>query len=104
MKKDLVDFLLTDFCKRPGMYLGTYSLSPLSTFVTGFMIASGMLEDGDESIKRFSAFYGWFQSRHNLEWSSTWVYPFLQMKDGKEKEALELFLSELEIFASENSR
>lgn len=104
MKKDLVDFLLSDFRKRPGMYLGDYSLSKLPTLIAGFMIACNYYDETKTGMDRFSAFHEWFQKRHSLERSSSWTLPFLEITDNNEVAALDLFFNELELFTTESSR
>jgi hypothetical protein len=103
MKKDLVDFLLSDFRKRPGMYLGDYSLSKLPTLTIGFMIACNYYDNTSTGMNRFSDFHEWFEKRHALERSSSWTKPFLEMTNYDDKAALDLFLNELEVFATESS-
>lgn len=98
MQRDLVDFLLSDFRERPGMYLGAYLLSPLPTLVAGFMVASAFYDASNSALNRFSAFHDWFEKRHSLERSASWTWPFLEMSNHDEKAALDLFFSELEIF------
>ena len=100
MKKDLVDFLLSDFRKRPGMYLGDYSLSKLPILVAGFMVACNFYDEN--GMDRFSEFHDWFEKRHSLERCSSWTWPFLEKVNHDDKAALDLFFSELKIFATEN--
>ncbi len=103
MKRDLVDFLLSEFRKRPGMYLGDYSLSKLPTLVAGFMVACNFYNETKSGLNRFSQFHDWFEQRHSLERSSSWTLPFLEMANQDEKKALDLFFSELEVYATESS-
>lgn len=104
MKRDLVDFLLSEFRKRPGMYLGDYSLSKLPTFVAGFMVASNFYDEAKIGMDRFSQFHDWFETKHSIERSSSWTLPFLEMSNNDDQAALDLFFSELEQFADESSR
>lgn len=104
MQRDLVDFLLSDFRERPGMYLGSYSLSSLPILVAGFTIACNYYDTSKAGLDRFYDFMEWFEKRHSLERSSSWTLPFLEMTKCNEKAALDLFLSELEIYASESCR
>lgn len=104
MKRDLVDFLLSEFRERPGMYLGSYSLSKLPTFVAGFMVASHFYNETKNSMDTFSQFHNWFEKRHAIERSSSWTLPFLEMVNNNDQAALELFFSELEMFANESNR
>jgi hypothetical protein len=104
MKRDLVDFLLSEFRKRPGMYLGDYSLSKLPTFVAGFTVASNFYDEAKTGMARFSQFHDWFETRHSFEHSSSWTIPFLEMSNNDDKTALDFFFSELEKFADESSR
>ena len=91
MKRDLVDFLLSEFRKRPGMYLGDYSLSKLPTLVAGFMVACNFYDETKTGMDRFSNFHAWFEKRHSLNRSSSWTFPFLEMTNHNEKKALDLF-------------
>jgi hypothetical protein len=56
MKRDLVDFLLSEFRKRPGMYLGNYSLSKLPILVTGFMVAGNFYDETKTGMIDFLSF------------------------------------------------
>jgi len=103
MEKDFVGFLLSDFRKRPGMYLGSYSLSKLPTLAAGFMIACNYYDETKTGMNRFSDFHDWFEKRHSLEHTSSWTVPFLEMTNYDDKGALDLFFSELELFANESS-
>jgi hypothetical protein len=102
MKKDLVDFLLSDFRKRPGMFLGSYSLSRLPTLIAGFMVACNYYDESKTGMNRFSDFHDWFDKRHSLERSSSWTLPFLEMTNYNEKDSLDLFFRELELFSNES--
>jgi hypothetical protein len=104
MKRDLVDFLLSEFRKRPGMYLGDYSLSKLPTFVAGFMVACSFYDESKTGMERFSQFQDWVETRHSFERSSSWTMPFLEMSNNDDQAALDLFFSELEKFVDESSR
>ena len=104
MKKDFVDFLLSDFRKRPGMYLGDYSLSKLPTLTAGFMIACNYYDESKTGMDRFSNFHEWFENRHSLTRSSSWTLPFLEMTNNDEVAVLDLFFCELELFTTESSR
>lgn len=104
MKRDLVDFLLSEFRKRPGMYLGDYSLSKLPALIAGFMVACNFYDGTKTGMDRFSDFHEWFEKRHSLDRSSSWTLPFLEMVNRNEKKALDLFFSELEVYVTESSR
>lgn len=103
MQRDLLDFLLSEFREKPGMYLGSYSLSKLPTFVAGFMIASHFYDQSKSSLNRFSNFHDWFEKKYSLERSSSWTLPFLEMTNHDETAALNLFFSELDQFVSETN-
>src|SRR5690606_23993290 len=102
MKRDLVDFLLSEFRERPGMYLGDYSLSKLPILTSGFMIACNFYDDTKSGMNRLSEFHEWFEKRHSLQRSSSWTLPFLEMANHDERIALDLFFSELDIYVAES--
>lgn len=104
MKKDLVEFLLSDFRKMPDMYLGDYSLSKLPTLTIGFMIACNYYDETKLGMDRFSNFLDWFEKRHSLVRSSSWTCAFLEMTNNNEVAALDFFFSELELFTIQSSR
>jgi hypothetical protein len=104
MERDLVDFLLSEFHQRPGMYLGAYSLSKPPTLINGFMIASHFYDEKKTALKRFSDFIDWFEKQHSSERFSSWTIPFLEMANQDDKAALDLFFSELKFYVSQNSQ
>ena len=101
MKKDFVDFLISDFRERPAMYLGDYSISKFPALMAGFMIACHYYDESTKGMDRFERFNEWFGQRHALPLSSSWTEPFLEMTNHDEKAALSLFLRELELFVRE---
>lgn len=98
MEKDLLDFLLSDFRKKPGMYLGSYKLSLLPTLVAGFMVANNFYDETKSALDRFSDFHEWFEKKNSFDRPSSWTIPFLEIANHDEKAALDLFFSELETY------
>jgi len=54
MKKDLIDFLLSDLRPRPGMFLTDYSLSYLNIYLTGVEITCGHIENSGNYLELFT--------------------------------------------------
>ena len=107
MKKDLVDFLLTDLRPRPGMYLTAYNLSYLSIFLTGVEITCWQLDKSGAYLERFSGekgFVQWSFCKYSLGQRSYKLDHYLEFAEGNEKEALDLFFEDLETYHSESSR
>ncbi len=96
----VIDFLLGNLRKRPGMYLGKNHISLLSTFMTGYMIS--LQENGyDISTDPFfgdneSGFFVWFKKKRGYSLSSNWYFTILEECNGSEENALELFFTLLE--------
>ena len=107
MKKDLVDFLLTDLRPRPGMYLTAYNLSYLSIYLTGVETTCWQLDKAGAYLERFSGekgFVQWSFRKYSLGQRSYKLDHYLEFAKGNEKEALDLFFDDLEKYHSESSR
>lgn len=100
MKRDLVDFLLSELRERPGMYLGINDISRLPSFVAGFMIASAFYDQEKSGLNRFSDFHEWFEKKHGYSRPSSWTTPFLEVAHHDGKAALDLLFKELDLFIS----
>ena len=105
MKKDLVDFLLTDLRPRPGMYLTAYNLSYLSIYLTGVETTCWQLDKAGAYLERFSGengFVKWSFRKYGLGQRSYKLDHYLEFAEGNEKEALDLFFEDLEIYHFES--
>ena len=106
MHKDLIDFLLTDLRRRPGMYLTAYSFSYLDIYLTGVQITCWQLDKTGEYSERFfgeAGFLKWSWQKYNLGHPSFRLHHYLEFAKGNEKEALDLFFEDLDIYNSKNS-
>jgi hypothetical protein len=107
MQKDLVDFLLIDLRLRPGMYLTAYDLSYLNIYITGVTITCWHLDKSGEYLERFSGekgFLQWSWRKYGLEDPSFTLHHYLEFANGNNKEALDLFFEDLEMYNLENGR
>ncbi|NCU05278.1 MAG: hypothetical protein GXC73_14960 [Chitinophagaceae bacterium] len=107
MQKDLVDFLLDELRPRPGMYLTAYNFSYLNIYLTGVDITCCQLNKSGEYLERFSGengFLHWSWRKYDLGHPSARLYHYLEFANGNEKEALDLFFEDLELFHSETKR
>ncbi len=107
MRRDLVDFLLTDLRARPGMYLTAYDLSCLDIFLVGVQITCMELDRSGEFEKRYSGengFVQWSWQKYDLGHPSYKLDHYRDFARGDEKEALDLFFEDLELYISESGR
>jgi hypothetical protein len=105
MQKDLVDFLLTVLRPRPGMYLTAYNLSYLSIYLIGVETTCWQLDKSGAYIERFSGengFVKWSWRKYGLGDRSDKLDHYLEFANGNEKQALDLFFDDLEIYNSQS--
>lgn len=105
MQKDLIDFLLTELRVRPGMYLTAYHFSYLDIFLTGVQITCWQPDKAGGYAERFfgeNGFLNWSWQKYNLGNPSSRLHHYLEFSNGNEKEALDLFFRDLEVYQSEN--
>ena len=85
---------------RPGMYLGTNSVSKLFTFISGFRFAlsyeSPKLQS--EGHLPFMYFNAYVAERYNCSGSMGWANILLEACNGSEEEGLKLFFELLDEF------
>lgn len=107
MKKDLIEFLLTELRPRPRMYLTAYNLSYLSIYLTGVEMTCWQLDKNGAYLERFSGekgFVQWSWHKYGLMHRSYKLDHYLEFAKGNEKEALDWFFKDLEIYYIESSR
>jgi hypothetical protein len=105
MQKDLIDFLLTDLRLRPGMYLTAYNFSYLDIYLTGVQITCWQLDKAGKYSGRFfgeDGFLKWSWQKYNLTQPSFRLHHYLEFANGDEREALDLFFKDLEMYNSES--
>lgn len=106
MNKDLIRFLLFDLRPRPGMYLSAYKLSFLDIYLTGVELTCRHLDkNGDYADSFFgkNGFLQWSWRKYNLGQPSFRLYHYIDLAKGNEKDGLDLFFKDLEVFQQENS-
>lgn len=86
--------------RRPGMFLGTNSVSKLFVFISGFRLA---LPDGSPDLQSeghlpFSYFNRYVAMRYNCSEPMGWANILLEVCNGSEEEGLKLFFEMLDEF------
>ena len=86
--------------RRPGMFLGTNSVSKLYIFISGFEFA---LPDGDPDLQTeghlpFSYFNAYVAKRYNCSGVMGWANILLEVCNGSEEDGLKLFFEVLDEF------
>ena len=86
--------------RRPGMFLGTNSVSKLYIFIAGYRFA---LPDGSSDLQTeghlpFSYFNAYVAKRYNCSGSMGWANILLEVCHGSEEDGLKLFFEVLDEF------
>lgn len=99
--EEFLDDLLIRIKKRPGMYLGTTSITRLKMLLMGYSMARGELGlTLTEQEKKFSQFQKWVSQKYQITSGQAWDTIILsQVKD--ETLALDLFFELLQQFNDE---
>ena len=84
---------------KPGMYLGSPSVSNLFMFLVGYKTARRELgiEPTNKEVEFYQEFQPWLQKRMQMITSNSWA-AMIQLQCGNEKEAFEWFFQLLNEF------
>lgn len=90
---------------KPGMYLGSPSVSNLFIFLVGYKTARRELgiEPTEKEIEFYQEFQPWLQNRMKISTSNSWA-AMIQFQCGNEKEAFECFFQLLDEFCQRNQK
>ena len=94
--KDLFE-LTSEIKKRPEIYLGEKSLTKFYHFINGFSEAYHYMDSEKKYFAVYPGFQEWIQKKYNISIVQSWCN-ILLFHSSSEKEGLELFFKEIEIF------
>ncbi|GJD22656.1 hypothetical protein RIVM261_076120 [Rivularia sp. IAM M-261] len=86
---------------KPGMYIGSPSVSDLFHFIVGFKTALRELgvQATDEEMDFYREFQPWVQKKYHVSTSNSWA-KIIMLHCGSEQEGLNVFYKLLEEFKS----
>ena len=99
MYKNIID-LLDAIKERPGMFIGTRSITRLSSFLHGIRIAFRIVNQSF-GCSVLNDFEEYIEIKYSSKRSVSWNEIFLESTDNDEVKAFELFFYEFEIFMQE---
>ncbi len=84
---------------RPGMYLGTPSITTLFTFLVGYKTARRELgiEPTETEMRFYDEFQPWLQERLSIKTNNSWA-ALIQFRSINDKEAFDRFFELLDEF------
>ncbi len=94
--KNLIELLLFQIRKKPGMYLGEAKLYKLTNFITGYSMCCNFVYKIEESYFGDNGFLEWYYKTYNVVPDSSWESPFLNEANGDEAIALDIYFNYLE--------
>ena len=93
--------LLQKIKQRPPLYLGSYSITSLHSFLSGYILARLELDvPQTEEERQFDTFQSWIENKFNMKSTHSWAKIIL-FHSMDERDALDHFFKLFEEFARE---